>query len=174
MDVGCAQLHGALEQVVDGAHHRGAARKVAQAFDVIVGARRSSFLAVGRGFVVLAETLGQDGCNVLVRADFDFDRPAEHDFGGAHGGLIGRVREHQPAASGGTLIGEDQGLAQEAAGEFGGQGLGGDQLRQRDPGQSIEGRHLLGEVIRREVARFVKVSQGLVVGTPATGIEFRQ
>jgi hypothetical protein len=72
--------------------------------------------------VVLAEALGQDGGDVLVGADLDLDRAAEHDLGSAHGCLVGRVGEHQPAASAGALIGEDQCLAQEAAGELGRQG----------------------------------------------------
>ena len=95
-------------------------------------------LAVGRGFVILAEPLGQDGRNVLIGADLDLDRTAEHDLGGAHRRLVGRVGEHQPAASAGALIRKHQGLAQEAARELGRQRLRGNQLRQPDPGQAVE------------------------------------
>ena len=49
VDVGRAQLHRALEQIVHGAHDRRAARKIAQALDVVVGARDGRLVAVGRG-----------------------------------------------------------------------------------------------------------------------------
>ena len=40
MNVGRAQFDRALEQIIDRSHNRGAAGKIAQALDIIVGARQ--------------------------------------------------------------------------------------------------------------------------------------
>ena len=66
MDVAGAQFDGFLEQIVDGAHHRRAAGKIAQALDVVVARRRAGALVASqsRG-VVLAETLRQRGLDIL-------------------------------------------------------------------------------------------------------------
>ena len=128
--------------------------------DVVVGARRGRLVAVGRGFVVLAEPLRQHRGDVLVGGDLDLDRarrarsrrraPPRHRSGRPP------TSRHVPSA---RRIGKHQGLAQEAAGEFRRERRGRDQLRQADPRQAVEARDLLGKVIGRQVARFPKVSQ---------------
>ena len=162
VDVGCAQLHRALEQIVDGAHHRCAARKVAQALDVVVAALGRGLVGVDRRLVVLAEPLRQHGREILERGDLDVDRAAEHDLGGARGRDVVRIGEHQPGASVRVLIGKHQGLAQETAGELRRQRRRRDQLRQSHTRQAIERGDFGGKVVGREIARLPKVSQRLV------------
>src|SRR5207237_1066145 len=95
-------------------------------------------IAIGRSLVVLAEPLRQYGRDVLVRADLNLDRTAEHDLGGTHGGYVARVGQRQAAGAIGPLVGEYERLAQEAAGELGRERRSGDQLGQTDARQAVE------------------------------------
>ena len=71
-----------------------------------------------------------------------------------------RIGEREAGAAVGALIGEHQGLAQEAARELRRQRRRGDQLWQgRCRGKPVEARDLVGEVVRRKIARLPKVSQ---------------
>ena len=131
VDVGRAQLHRLFEQIVDGAHHRRAAREVAQALHVIVGARERGFAGLRLGGCVVAEPLGQDRGDVFIRGDLDPDAAAEHDLGGARRRHVVWIGDGDAVATFGCLIGEHQGLAQEAAREPFGERRGGEQLQQR-------------------------------------------
>lgn len=64
MDIGCAQFDRSFEQVVDGAYDRGAAGKVAQAFDIILDATLRRVASVRRTRLVLKPG-GERRCNVL-------------------------------------------------------------------------------------------------------------
>ena len=75
MDVARAQLDRALQQIVDRAHHRRAARKIAQAFDVVVGllARRPAHPRSAVR-VIRLDALVEHGGDVLEGGHRDLDR----------------------------------------------------------------------------------------------------
>ena len=122
MDVGCAQLDGFLEQIIDGTHDGCAAGKIAQAVDVVVGLDRIASVAFWCGERVLAEPLGQRSRDILKRCNGKRDRPAEGELCGTHAGRIGRIGDDQSiGATFLELAWKDRHLAQEAVRKWSGQ-----------------------------------------------------
>jgi len=99
VNVAGAQLDRALEQIVERTHHRGAAGEIAQALDVVVGLLGRSPRAVLRTGVFRLGALVEQGGDVLERGNRDFDRRAEHDFGGANSRGIRGVCDREPITS---------------------------------------------------------------------------
>ena len=95
MDIAGPQLHGFFEHVVDRAHHRSAAREIAQTFNIVVGAAARRSTVPGRCFLA-AKLLAENRRNVLEGSDVDRHCSAKDDFGGVDGGGIARVGDGQP------------------------------------------------------------------------------
>ena len=111
MNVAGAQLDGFFQQIVDGANHRRAARKVAQALDVVF-ARNETGPPHPRLGIVFAKAAIEHDLEIFDRSNRDRDVPAEHDFGGALRRPVGRIGNRQSRISVGGLIGEDRHLPQ--------------------------------------------------------------
>ena len=79
---------------------------------------------------------------------------AEHDFGRAPRGQVGRIRHRQHGAAVGRLIGKHQHFAQETLRERRHQRRGRQHLLQRDTLQSEEARRLVGEFAGRQIGDF--------------------
>ena len=108
MDIAGAQFDGFFEQIVDGAHNRRAAGKIAQAFDVVVadGAARALRRRQAPG-IVLAEALLQRGFDVLKRTDLEHDIVAEHDLGRSNRGRVARIGDGDDVSAIGRAIRKD-------------------------------------------------------------------
>ena len=108
VDVAGAQLDGLFEQTVDGAHDRRAAGEIAQALDVVVGARALRVLR--RGFFA-AETLAENDRDVFEGGDGEGDLAAKNDFGGAGGGAIAGIGDGEAEGPVGAKERKHRGLA---------------------------------------------------------------
>ena len=116
MNIAGAQFHGFLEQVVDGAHHRRAAGKIAKTFDVVVAdGRLCAFVAGKRGGVALAEAFRQRGFDVIKRTNLEHDIVAEHDLGRSNRCRVARIGNGDDVSAIGRAIRKDNHLAQEPA-----------------------------------------------------------
>ena len=116
MDIAGAQFDGFLEQVVDGAHNRRAAGKIAKAVDVVVAdGRLCAFVAGKRGGVALAEAFRQRGFDVIKRTNLEHDIVAEHDLGRSNRCRVARIGNGDDVSAIGRAIRKDNHLAQEPA-----------------------------------------------------------
>ena len=93
MDIAGAQFDRAFEQIVERAHHRRAAREVAQAVDIVIAV--NAFARGDFGGLAAVQPLENRG-NVLERGNDDLDAVAENDFCGADCG--GVQWDRQPPA----------------------------------------------------------------------------
>src|SRR5450759_4667173 len=120
MDIAGAQLHGFFEQVVDRAHDWGAAREIAQTFNVVIGAGASRSTIPRRRFLA-AKLLGENGRDILEGGNLDRYSAAKDDFGGMDGGGVAWVGEGKPMVTFRKFVGEYSGVAQKARRKAGGQ-----------------------------------------------------
>ena len=158
MNVAGAQFDRALDQVVERAHHRRAAGKVAQAVDVVVA--MGALAGLGLGGIAAVETL-ENGGDVLERGDHQFYRFAEHDLGGADRRRIHGIGHRQFDGAAGGPEREHHGFPQEAPGKALDLGLGRQQFEQAYALQLEEPGHLIGEFGGRQVGGFPQFPQGL-------------
>ena len=151
VDIARAQLVGFFEEIAHRAHHRRAAREVAQALDVVVGDLRRGIGGGRRRGVLFAEALVEDGGDVLERSDGDLDPVSENDSRRAHGGGVARIGDGEKGFPVRAAVGKDRHFAQEATRELLHQRLGREQIGQRDARNVEELRDLVGEVVRRQL-----------------------
>jgi hypothetical protein len=107
----------------------------------------------------IAQPLGERRGDVLERGDLDLDRTAEHDFGRADGGRVARIGKRNAEPLIRRPVGKDRGLAQETSRERRRVRGGGDQLGQTHPRQPVKARHLVGEVVGRQIRQLPQLSQ---------------
>jgi hypothetical protein len=111
MNVAGAQLDGFFQEIVDGTNHRRAAGKVAQALDVVFAQNKFAG-RIGRLSTVFAKTTIQHDREIFDGSNRDRDIAAQHDFGSALRGPVGRIGHRQGGAAIGGLIGKHQRIAQ--------------------------------------------------------------
>ena len=153
VNVAGAKLDRALEQIVERAHHRRAAGKIAQALDIVVGLLARSSRAFVRVGAVRLGALVEQRRDVLERRHRDFDRRAENDFGGANGRGVRGIGDREPITSVRRTHREDRGLAQEASRKSVEARRGSEQLRQAQPDDAPVIRNLVGKFRGRQVGR---------------------
>ena len=159
VDVARAQLDRLFQQIVDGADDRRAAGEIAQAVDVVVGPGRRRLRRLGRRHVLVAEALVQRGRDILERGDLDRrpEPPSTISAARRHAVSVGSPTARHNCRAG--LIRKDHHLAQKARREMLDQGGGRQQLRQAHARQAVEARHLVGEIVGRELGRLPEFSQ---------------
>ena len=155
MNIARTQLDGFFQQIVDGANHRRATRKVAQALDVVF--TRKKLARRIRGFrAIFAKAAIEHDLEILDRSNRDLDVTTEHDFGGALGRPVGRIGNGESRISVRGLIGEDRHLPQKPLRE---------RLVERRRGQELLKCHVfeagkagrfVGKIARRQVGQLPK------------------
>jgi hypothetical protein len=150
MDVACAQLDRLLQEVVDRAHDRRAAGKVAQAFNVVLAQLRQPVRIAASLGLVGDEALVQDNPKLVESGDPDLDVRPKHDLGGALRGDICGVRDGKDSAAILGLEGKDQGLAQKALREGRDQRGGRQHVLQCNTLAAEKASRLIGEFARRQ------------------------
>ena len=149
-----------LEQIVDRAHDRRAAREIAQALDVVVGARGRGL--VGRRPRPSSSSPSRSASTVAMssnEATSTSTGAAEHDLGGAHGRDVGRIGDRQPEPSVGVLIGKTSVSRRKRRENFAASGVAASSCGRVSARQPIEARDLVGEVVGRQIGRLPKVAQ---------------
>ena len=172
MDVAGAQLHRALEQIVEGAHHRRAARKIAQAVDIVVAVS-----CLRRPRTPSASPPSSRSSTVVMSSNeamTSLDAVAEHDFCGPDRGGIGRIGDRQLDAAVGRPEREHHGLRAESAGKsprrWASLASSSSRLIR---GKIPESGHLVGKFGGRQIGGFPQFAQSLDRRIGLTGVHTR-
>ena len=158
MDVGGAQFDRLFEQVADRPDDRRAARKIAQALDVVERAGGDAAALGFRRRFLAGQPLLENRGDILEGRDVA-DHVPQHDLRRADGGVVARIGDGEPAFAALALIGKDRHLAQEAGRKPLRQGRRGDQIGQRETLEIVEAGDLVGEFGGRELGRLPQLSQ---------------
>ncbi len=153
------ELQGFFEQVVDRADHRGAARQIAETFNVVLGSGARGPPVPGRWFLA-AKLLAENSRDILEGGDLDQNRCAKDDFGGADSGGVARVGDGKLILTFWQFEGEHRSVAQESRRKASGQGRRGNELGQGEPLQAIKLGDFIGESIRGELGQLPKFAKG--------------
>ncbi len=147
-----------LEQIVDRAHNRRAARQIAQAVDIVFPDGAAS--APSPGFVWSSPSRrSSSGRDVLERRDMNRERLAEHDDRSLYRRGIARIGDRDEPRAGRGFAREDRHLAQEAARELLDERTRVEQIRQPGARQVAEPRDLIGEVGGGQLAALPQLSE---------------